>query len=168
MTRCHPRSSFPRRAREEVTICCPRGRGFIRQRGAAVVKCRLLNPHRPLPETPLMKRLLGLTAAVAVLAAAAAVSQGPKVEVPAPGPDLRIEVGEKNPWTNLKLNNDPREFRFAIVSDRTGGHRAQIFSRAVERLNLMQPEFVLSVGDLIEGYSEEREKLDKQWGEFHG
>src|SRR5688500_14050013 len=58
---------------------------------------------------------------------------------------------ERNPVTHLRWNDAPEEFRFAIVSDRTGAHRDGIFSQAVEKLNLMQPEFVLSVGDLIEG-----------------
>ncbi len=57
---------------------------------------------------------------------------------------------ERNPVTHLRFNDDPADFQFAIVSDRTGGHRARIFSRAIEQLNLMQPEFVVSVGDLIE------------------
>src|SRR5262245_8795523 len=112
-----------------------------------------------------MKRLLGVCAAAGVLIAVAAVSmsQGPSSSS---SPELKIEVEDKNPWTNLRLNNDPREFRFAIVSDRTGGHRPQVFSKAVERLNLLQPEFVVSVGDLIEGYTEEKEKMEAQWKEF--
>ena len=73
------------------------------------------------------------------------MSQGPSA---APSGDLKIDVEGKNPWTNLRLNNDPREFRFAVISDRTGGHRPQVFSKAIERLNLLQPEFVVTVGDL--------------------
>jgi hypothetical protein len=53
-----------------------------------------------------------------------------------------------------------------MVSDRTGGHRAGVFSRAVELLNLMQPEFVLSVGDLIEGSPDDDGTLARQWREF--
>src|SRR5207249_742547 len=113
-----------------------------------------------------MKRLLGLGAAVAVLVAAAAWSVSQPSAAPDGGGELRISVEDRNPWTNLKLNNDPREFRFAIISDRTGGHRPQIFSKAIERLNLLQPEFVVSVGDLIEGYTEEKEKMETQWKEF--
>src|SRR5581483_10904394 len=108
-----------------------------------------------------MKRLLGLCAAGAFLVAVAAMSksQGPSPSS-VPPDKIRVEVEAKNPWTNLRVNNDPREFRFAIVSDRTGGHRAQVFSKAVERLNLLQPEFVISVGDLIEGYTEEKDKME--------
>jgi len=70
------------------------------------------------------------------------------------------------PWTNLKLNNDPAKFQFAIVTDRTGGHRPGIFMDAVNKLNLLQPEFVMSVGDLIEGYTTDIPELNRQWDEF--
>ena len=49
------------------------------------------------------------------------------------------------PWANLKLNNDADQFQFAVVTDRTGGHRANAVSQAVTQLNLLQPEFVVSV-----------------------
>ncbi len=72
------------------------------------------------------------------------------------------------PWSKLPLNNDPDKFQFAIVTDRTGGHRPGIFEYGVTRLNLLQPEFVLSVGDLIEGYTEDTVELNRQWTEFNG
>jgi hypothetical protein len=81
-------------------------------------------------------------------------------------PDLDFALEKQNPVTHLKLNNAPDLFRFAIVSDRTGGHRARIFSQAVEQLNLLQPEFVVSVGDLIEGYTESKEQVLREWREF--
>jgi hypothetical protein len=34
------------------------------------------------------------------------------------------------------------------------------------KVNLLQPAFVMSVGDLIEGYTEDRAELDRQWDEF--
>ncbi len=37
--------------------------------------------------------------------------------------DLKIEAQDKNPWTSLKINADPDQFHFAVVTDRTGGHR---------------------------------------------
>ncbi len=73
---------------------------------------------------------------------------------------------EKKPWTHLELNNDPENFQFAIVTDRTGGHRPGVFMDGVRKLNLLQPEFVVSVGDLIEGYTEDRAELDREWAEF--
>ena len=72
----------------------------------------------------------------------------------------------RNPVTHLRWNDDPAEFQFAIVSDRTGGHRAEIFSQAVDKLNLMQPSFVLSVGDLIEGGAKSDKALEAEWKEI--
>jgi len=82
---------------------------------------------------------------------------------------LQIDIPEgPKPWTSLDLNNDDSRFQFAIVTDRTGGHRPGVFLDGVRKLNLLQPEFVMSVGDLIEGYTEDLTELDRQWNEFEG
>ena len=73
-----------------------------------------------------------------------------------------------HPFTSLNLNNDDCKFQFAIVTDRTGGHRPGVFMDGVRKLNLLQPEFVMSVGDLIEGYTEDTVELERQWEEFTG
>lgn len=73
---------------------------------------------------------------------------------------------QANPWTHLNFQNDPEIFQFAIVSDRTGGHRKGVFGKAVEKLNLLMPEFVMSVGDFIEGYSNDSALITTQWAEF--
>jgi len=112
-----------------------------------------------------MKRLLLAGTAIAVLGVAIAFSQNSPT-VSSSSAALKIEVGDRNPWTHLRLNNDPNEFQFVVVSDRTGGHREKVFSRAVEQINLLQPEFVLSVGDLIEGYTTDADKAGQQWHEF--
>ena len=84
-------------------------------------------------------------------------------------PNLKVQVSEQaNPWTHLNLYNNPDNFQFAIVSDRTGGHRPGVFAAAVEKLNLLKPEFVISVGDLIEGYTQDEGELNSQWDEFDG
>ena len=83
--------------------------------------------------------------------------------------DSKIETQpEANPWTHLKLNNDPNNFQFVIVSDRTRGSRPGVFADAVSKINLLQPEFVICVGDLIEGYTKNERELDQQWDEFEG
>jgi len=110
-----------------------------------------------------MKRFLGGLAAMGLLVCAAAFA-GRQVGVP----HLQLAVEDRNPWNNLRLNNDADDFQFAIVSDRTGGHRPTVFSRAIEQLNLLQPEFVVSVGDLIEGYTENPARLADEWREFQG
>ena len=81
---------------------------------------------------------------------------------------LVIETSAHNPWSHLEMRNDPQAFQFAIVSDRTGGARPGVFEEAIQKLNLLQPEFVMSVGDLIEGYSKDRAEIDSQWNEFQG
>jgi hypothetical protein len=64
------------------------------------------------------------------------------------------------------LNNDPAEFQFAIMGDRTGGMRAGVFEIAARKVNLLQPEFVLSVGDLIDGYTTDPDVWNAQYEEF--
>jgi len=111
------------------------------------------------------RRLLGIFV-IGLLAGAAYWSgsrRPPQTDAP---PDLHVAVEERNPWTHLRLNNDPADFQFAIVSDRTGGYRAGVFRRAVGVLNLLQPQFVLSVGDLVEGYTEDRSVAESQWRDF--
>ncbi len=71
------------------------------------------------------------------------------------------------PWTNLEFYNDPANFQFALVSDNTGGSRIGIFDMAIDKLNMMMPEFVLSIGDLIQGYTENREQIRKEWNDFN-
>jgi len=73
-----------------------------------------------------------------------------------------------HPWTHLEPNNDPNRFQFAIVTDRTGGHRDGVFEEAIHKLNLLQPEFVMSVGDLIEGYIQDKVELHHQWDQIDG
>jgi len=71
-----------------------------------------------------------------------------------------------NPWTHLEFYDDPQNFKFAIVSDRTGGLRPGIFDEAVKKLNLLMPEFVMSVGDFIPGVTTDKEQLNAEWTEF--
>jgi 3',5'-cyclic AMP phosphodiesterase CpdA len=72
---------------------------------------------------------------------------------------------EANPYTHLNFKNDPDEFQFAIITDNAGGARPGVFPKAVEMANLLQPEFVVNAGDLIEGYSDDEEQIRAWWGE---
>ena len=84
-------------------------------------------------------------------------------------PELIIEqpTGPK-PWTGLNINDKPGQFQFVVVTDRTGGPRPGIFEKGVEKINLLQPEFVMSVGDLIQGYTTDTIEINRQWDEFTG
>ena len=70
------------------------------------------------------------------------------------------------PWTSLDADDAAQDFHFVIVSDRTGGARPGVFESAIPKVNLLQPAFVVSIGDLIEGYTEDQAQLDHEWGEF--
>lgn len=76
----------------------------------------------------------------------------------------------KKPWTKRAFRNNPNDFQFAIVTDRTGGLRPGVFPRAVAKINEMQPEFVITVGDLIPGGYRQRneQEIRRQWAEFNG
>lgn len=73
-----------------------------------------------------------------------------------------------NPWTNQAILNDPDNFQFVVVTDRTGGHRDGVFPAAMKKVNLLRPEFVMSVGDLIEGYTDDMEVVVREWDELDG
>jgi len=71
------------------------------------------------------------------------------------------------PWTSLNFNNNSRGFHFVVTPDHTGAHRSGILKKGIDRINLMQPEFVVSVGDLIEGYTHDSTVIENQWSEFN-
>ena len=70
------------------------------------------------------------------------------------------------PWTSLTPNDAEDLFHFVIVSDRTGGERRGVFPAAMPKINLLEPAFVISVGDLIAGYTEDQARLDHEWDEL--
>jgi hypothetical protein len=115
-----------------------------------------------------VKKLLLCGAVLSVIGVVVAVSQSrttATTTADAPG-GFAVEKGAKNPWTGLRPNAGPGQFQFAVVSDRTGGHREKVFSKAVHQINLLQPEFIMSVGDLIEGYSTKEDVVAAQWDQF--
>jgi hypothetical protein len=74
------------------------------------------------------------------------------------------EVSGAKPWTSENFKNNPNNFQFAIIGDRGGGASPKgVYERAIEQLNLLQPEFVMSVGDFVEGYTTDQAEMDEQW-----
>jgi predicted phosphodiesterase len=81
----------------------------------------------------------------------------------------RAAITGPKPWTSENFRNNPDNFQFAVVGDRTGGSDpGGIFNRAMEQLDLLQPEFVINVGDLVEGYAKDAAKANAQWDEAEG
>ena len=74
--------------------------------------------------------------------------------------------GGATPWTSTDFKNNPADFQFVVVGDRTGGANVEgTFDLAAEQIRLLQPEFVINVGDMIEGYSDDPAELNAEWDE---
>jgi len=56
--------------------------------------------------------------------------------------------------------------RFAVIGDRTGTHEPGIYGQIVEEIQRMRPDFLLSVGDLIEGYTDDTVEVKREWEEY--
>jgi len=73
---------------------------------------------------------------------------------------------DAKPWTSQNFQNYPANFQFAVIGDRGGGANPKgTFDTAMDQLNLLQPEFVINVGDLIEGYTYDRDEVSAEWDE---
>ena len=70
------------------------------------------------------------------------------------------------PWTTNAVQDAPEDFNFVVVTDRTCCARPGVFAQAMPKVNLLSPAFVVSVGDLIEGYTENQSQLDREWDEI--
>lgn len=74
------------------------------------------------------------------------------------GVALAAAAEQGKPYTHLNYFDDPDEFRFAIIPDRFGAdYRAKDyhtdfrggFTNAIRVVNLLRPNFVMTIGDLI-------------------
>jgi predicted phosphodiesterase len=59
---------------------------------------------------------------------------------------------------------DAQRFHFTILGDRTGGITPEIYGRVLREVALLQPDFVINVGDNIPGKDDS--KIDEQWSTF--
>ncbi len=81
-------------------------------------------------------------------------------------PAFQHSVGEPTPWDSIPADAADDKFTFAIISDLNGGERKGIFSVAAAQLALLRPEFVVSVGDLIDGGTTDREDFKREFDWF--
>ncbi|MEM6710343.1 MAG: metallophosphoesterase [Pseudomonadota bacterium] len=107
-----------------------------------------------------------LTYALYLLAALGlAACTKPAAEAAEPAFNLP-ELTGATPWTDAALQDDADDFHFVVVSDRTCCARPGVFASAMPKVNLVSPAFVVSVGDLIEGYTENPAQLTREWNEI--
>ncbi|MCK4856459.1 MAG: metallophosphoesterase [candidate division Zixibacteria bacterium] len=66
--------------------------------------------------------------------------------------------------TEQQLSQYP--VRFAILGDRTGGHVPGIHGQIVAEIERLKPDFVITVGDMIEGYTEDTTVINAEWEEY--
>ena len=78
-------------------------------------------------------------------------------------------TSEKKPWTHLNFcGGDSDDFTFAIIGDRSGRPQADYFEQSIRKANMLNPDFIMSVGDFIRGKSVEdqsEEFIRMQWQE---
>ena len=72
------------------------------------------------------------------------------------------------PIVERPFTDDPDKFTFAIIGDKTGGglDKWHIFDRAIDEINILKPDFAIMVGDLIQGDTTSKKRLESQWKEF--
>ena len=70
------------------------------------------------------------------------------------------------PWSGEHFDSAENKFTFAVHSDLTGGEREDIYEVAIAQMSLLRPEFIINVGDLIEGGTEDVANINTQWDSF--
>ena len=104
-----------------------------------------------------------------ILLAGLAYGQAGCTERPTESPPATFQTGVNDatrPWTHENFDDDDDKFTFAVFSDLTGDEREHIFEIAIAQLNLLRPELIINVGDLIEGGTEDLAEIDTQWNSF--
>lgn len=86
------------------------------------------------------------------------------------------EPSAKLPHNGKPIAATDGPLEFAIITDLTGvgdgemglARRERIFKRAIDQINVANPEFVMSVGDLVQGPSDrDPRSIQEQWTEFN-
>lgn len=62
--------------------------------------------------------------------------------------------------------DDMTPVRFAVLGDRTGDHVPGVYEQIVEEVARLRPDFVMTVGDMIEGFTDDSVQLAEQWQEY--
>ena len=67
-----------------------------------------------------------------------------------------------SPWSKTP-EASPGPLRFVVIGDNTGLARPGVFHQALKQISWLKPDFILSVGDLIEGYTDDAQEIARQW-----
>jgi predicted phosphodiesterase len=66
----------------------------------------------------------------------------------------------------LAVKNEVVPVRFAVIGDRTGDAVPMVYEKIVAEVERMKPDFVMTVGDHIQGYTDDTTLLKKEWEEY--
>jgi hypothetical protein len=110
-----------------------------------------------------MQRKTSNLAIALILALAACSPQQQAANTNSFSPDRTYESA--TPWTEVPAD-DGGLLRFAVIGDRTGFAIPGIFEQGMRQIGSLHPDFIIGVGDMIEGYSEDRTTLIAMWNEF--
>ena len=72
------------------------------------------------------------------------------------------------PHTERPMPDDSQRFCFAVVPDRAGGDYRHAWTNALEKLNLLRPDFAMTVGDVIPASWLDEKTVIAQWDELAG
>ncbi len=83
--------------------------------------------------------------------------------------DTKRILTDRQATAQLALPAKDEAFTFAVFGDRTGGPAAgvKVLAQAVGDVNLLEPDLVMTVGDLVQGYNQTPQWLN-QMTEFKG
>lgn len=89
-------------------------------------------------------------------------------DAPGASDDERFVTDRSSPVV-LPLPDEENAFTFAVFGDRTGGPRegVSVLEQAVVDVNLIGPDLVMTVGDLVQGYNDTAAWLEES-REYHG
>lgn len=74
---------------------------------------------------------------------------------------------DKKPWTGVpSVKSD--DYKFVIIPDKKGGEENGVFDLAIQEINRIAPDFVITVGDLIEGFVSDASYTVPMWEDFMG
>ncbi len=116
-------------------------------------------PERPVTRLRCSASLAALTYALLCIASFPAAASEPTDSI------LATRTGTV-PQTGHRFDQDDSRFTFAVFGDLTGGERPAVFEISMAQLNLLRPELIVNVGDLIEGETGDTAELHRQWDAF--
>ena len=72
---------------------------------------------------------------------------------------------DKKPWTAVPQHQTDI-YKFIVLPDKTGGSETGAFECAIEEINRLAPDFVINVGDLVEGFVSDVKYSEPQWADM--